>query len=133
MKAANKNMENNEKLPAAESARGSGSVLLACPFCGGKPEVVREGTTRQSCIVECEDCGCRRESNEIGSGREWNQRVMESAVAENLRGALAKVMQWVEAHPRKASIVDSVKNEARAALKSASPFKKQNQGLGGKA
>lgn len=49
-------------------------MLLPCPFCGGRATVVREGTPRQSSIVECEYCGCRLESNEQGAGYYWNLR-----------------------------------------------------------
>ncbi len=48
--------------------------LKPCPFCGGEAEVEREGTSRQSCIIDCADCGCRLESNEIGAGDAWNRR-----------------------------------------------------------
>jgi Lar family restriction alleviation protein len=49
--------------------------LLPCPFCGGAAQIDRIGTPRQSCIVDCEECGCRLESNEIGAGLYWNRRV----------------------------------------------------------
>ena len=46
-----------------------------CPFCGcSMVELVRPGTSRQSCIVACADCGCRLESNEIGALEAWNRR-----------------------------------------------------------
>lgn len=48
--------------------------LEPCPFCGGCAEVEQEGTRKQSCVVACEDCGCRVESNEIGAGQAWNRR-----------------------------------------------------------
>ncbi len=48
--------------------------LKPCPFCGGEAEVEREGTSRQSCIIDCANCGCRLESNEIGAGDAWNRR-----------------------------------------------------------
>lgn len=41
-------------------------ALLPCPFCGGTPEVVQEGTPRHSCIIVCSECGCEVESGEIG-------------------------------------------------------------------
>lgn len=56
------------------------TFLKPCPFCGGAAVVEREGTPRQSCIVLCEDCGCRLESNENGAGHDWNQRVADVAV-----------------------------------------------------
>jgi len=51
--------------------------LKPCPFCGGKSDFKRIGTSRTSCIIECEDCGCRLESNESyeNSGDQWNKRV----------------------------------------------------------
>lgn len=50
--------------------------LKPCPFCGGKADFERMGTSRQSCIVECESCGVRHESSdEYGrSGQSWNER-----------------------------------------------------------
>jgi len=56
-------------------AMKSREEMKPCPFCGSRDiEVVRDGTSRQSCIVACEDCGCRLESNEIGHGKYWNIR-----------------------------------------------------------
>ena len=51
--------------------------LLPCPFCGGPAEFIRFGTRKQSCIIECSDCGCRLESNETGfyNGMAWNKRI----------------------------------------------------------
>lgn len=51
-------------------------TLLPCPFCGGEAEFVRRGTSRQSCIVNCTECGARHESADEGdsSGRTWNMR-----------------------------------------------------------
>ncbi len=51
--------------------------LKPCPFCGESKyvEVIREGTARMSCQVQCGECGCFLESNEIGSGDTWNRRV----------------------------------------------------------
>ena len=55
--------------------------LKPCPFCGESEQkyltVVREGNNRQSCQVQCENCGCSLESNEQGSGWMWNNRFNE--------------------------------------------------------
>jgi len=52
--------------------------LKPCPFCGGEAEFEREGTSRQSCIVSCTECGCRLESNEThDSGDSWNTRTCD--------------------------------------------------------
>lgn len=50
--------------------------LKPCPFCKGEAEFERMGTRRQSCIVACQWCGCRLESNEEGDrcGEQWNTR-----------------------------------------------------------
>lgn len=50
--------------------------LEPCPFCGGNAEFERLGTNTQSCIVFCEMCGARLESNEAGEycGDQWNRR-----------------------------------------------------------
>lgn len=56
--------------------------LLRCPFCGGQAEVEREGTGRQSCIIECTECAARLETNETGEhcGSQWNTRSYEEKV-----------------------------------------------------
>jgi hypothetical protein len=51
--------------------------LKPCPVCGNaEPYFERTGTPRQSCIVECGNCGCRHESSDEGdnSGLSWNER-----------------------------------------------------------
>lgn len=66
----------NEELRAA---------LEACPFCGNEsPYFERMGTSRQSCIVACGNCGCRHESSDEGSnsGRQWNERAALPACDE---------------------------------------------------
>ncbi|RIQ11805.1 restriction alleviation protein, Lar family [Bordetella avium] len=53
------------------------TVLEPCPFCGSDSvHFTRLGTPRQSCIVECGDCGARLEANEEGQdcGNAWNSR-----------------------------------------------------------
>lgn len=64
------------------------TALLPCPWCNGPAEIIRFGTPRQSCIVSCEECGARLESNENGAGIEWNRRAPSLgylAVIEALR------------------------------------------------
>lgn len=61
---------------------GAAVALLPCPFCGNaSPHFERTGTSRQSCIVECGNCGCRHESSNEGSdsGRTWNERAAHPA------------------------------------------------------
>ncbi len=51
--------------------------LLPCPFCGGRPEIERIGTARQSMIIACTNCGARVESGDVvGLTRDykWNHR-----------------------------------------------------------
>lgn len=50
--------------------------LKECPFCGGSAEFERLGNRGQSCIVVCENCGCRLETNEEGEhcDSQWNNR-----------------------------------------------------------
>ena len=64
-----------EKLKELEPLNEYG--LKPCPFCGEREyvEVVRVGTNRQSCQVQCSNCSGSLESNEIGSGDAWNDRV----------------------------------------------------------
>ncbi len=52
--------------------------LRPCPFCGGEAEVVRLGTSRQSCTVACTDCSCTLDSNELGFGGAWNRQVIDN-------------------------------------------------------
>ena len=56
--------------------------LFPCPFCGGAAEFERLGTPRQSCIVECTDCGVRQESSDSGdrNGSSWNTRPESKAL-----------------------------------------------------
>jgi Lar family restriction alleviation protein len=58
--------------------------LDPCPFCGGEASFERLGTNRQSCIINCENCGCRLETNETGEwcGEQWNRRKYVLAVSE---------------------------------------------------
>ena len=67
--------------------------LEPCPFCGNKePNFERMGTPRQSCIIECGNCGCRHESSDEGSnsGRQWNERAVQPA------DALQKISEFGE-------------------------------------
>lgn len=49
--------------------------LRPCPFCAGSAKFERKGTSKQSTIVACTNCGGRLESNEIWSrGQAWNTR-----------------------------------------------------------
>jgi hypothetical protein len=49
--------------------------LRPCPFCGGRAQYDRVGTKTRSCVVSCEDCGCRLETGEVWtSGQAWNKR-----------------------------------------------------------
>ncbi len=51
--------------------------LLACPFCGGRAEITRKGTIRQSMIISCTNCGCRHESGDVfglTKNLQWNMR-----------------------------------------------------------
>lgn len=49
--------------------------LKPCPFCGGKAIIERHGTTRQSMIYACTNCGCRLECGDIFRvGHSWNTR-----------------------------------------------------------
>ena len=55
--------------------------LKPCPFCGGEAEVERPGTTRQSCIIACTECGCRHEGPDEYEkcGYQWNMRTTDQA------------------------------------------------------
>lgn len=62
--------------------------LKPCPFCSGTAVLIRPGTRRQSCIVQCNWCGCRHEGpdEEGRSGTAWNTRAADQhADNERLR------------------------------------------------
>lgn len=66
-----------ERTGVASEVHSQASVVLKpCPFCGGPASFERLGTPRQSCIVVCDDCGCRLESGDVGerSSTSWNRR-----------------------------------------------------------
>lgn len=54
--------------------------LAPCPFCDGEAEFERLGTSRQSSIIACSNCGCRLEANETeeNNGSQWNRRSLSS-------------------------------------------------------
>ncbi|HUX47009.1 MAG TPA: Lar family restriction alleviation protein [Desulfosporosinus sp.] len=81
-------------------------LLLRCPFCGGEPEVVRKGTSRQSHIISCTECGCTLETNETGDfcGGQWNNRIGNNG-ADKLKIKLYRL------YPREDTIVDGTANE----------------------
>lgn len=60
--------------------------LLSCPFCGGEPEVIKQGDRRKSHIIGCVECYCRLETNEEGGfcGQAWNTRTPPS-VGESVK------------------------------------------------
>ena len=59
----------------AEKQSAVNGVRDDCPFCGGKAEVERIGTNRQSSIISCSNCGCMLEANETwDTGERWNTR-----------------------------------------------------------
>lgn len=62
--------------------------LKPCPFCGhDTPEFERLGTSRQSCIVVCGNCGCQHESSDEGAecGTSWNDRAPQPPSASDER------------------------------------------------
>ena len=67
--------------------------LKPCPFCGSDEiSIVRTGTSRQSSIVECQNCGCRLEANELRTGSAWNGRAGEEKLEEEIRAVQEKEM-----------------------------------------
>lgn len=71
--------------------------LEPCPMDGGAAYFERMGTRRQSCIVACEDCGLRLESNEEGEhcGAQWNQRHVPATItAGQMPGDLPLDNDW---------------------------------------
>jgi Lar family restriction alleviation protein len=82
-------------------------TMLPCPFCGGRPEVVRDGTNRQSCIVRCEDCGAQVESNERGRGEAWNRRASPPALACPNCEAMRKALEHERGEWEKSATAES--------------------------
>lgn len=82
-------------------------TLKPCPFCGGNAEVERLGTSRQSMIVACENCGARMESGDVAGMTAperwaWNRRALDTHSSENerLRRINATLMGDDEDAPR---------------------------------
>ncbi len=51
------------------------SELKPCPFCGGKAEIERFGTSRFSTIYKCGFCSCTLETGEtFNHGDQWSER-----------------------------------------------------------
>lgn len=73
--------------------------LLPCPFCGGKAEIERMGTGRQSCQVACTDCGARHEGpdEDEQSGDSWNRRAALDGDWQSERPTSGE--WWVAFHP----------------------------------
>ena len=71
--------------------------LKPCPFCGSaEPVFERVGTSRQSCIVVCGNCGARHESCDEGedSGASWNRRAQPAqAVPVLTESELRSILQ----------------------------------------
>jgi hypothetical protein len=95
-------------LPLTTTPEGEGAMeLLSCPFCGGKAELERIGTARQSCIIKCEDCGCRLETGEVfRCGSAWNRRAAaREPTASNPEvgalGARDRVIEIARRFPRR--------------------------------
>lgn len=86
-----------EITPSTQGQPDEQGKPLTCPFCGGKPALVREGTRRFSCIVHCEDCGCRLESNEIGIYQAWNRR-------EGILPASGEAQAWSKSLPNESGL-----------------------------
>ncbi len=40
-------------------------AIKPCPFCGGKAEIIRQGTTRQSMQIACTNCNTQVESGDV--------------------------------------------------------------------
>lgn len=84
-------------------------VLKPCPFCGGRPEVERQGTSRCSHIIACTDCGGRLETGETFDGGErWNKRSDDAALSaqvadrdaeiEKLKSRRIHTQEWYARH-----------------------------------
>jgi Lar family restriction alleviation protein len=75
-------------------------VLLPCPFCGGKGEMVRTGTSRRSCQVSCTNCNCHHESSDKyeHSGSSWNTRI-DYQDAESYRELMKSLGSMPTKHP----------------------------------
>jgi hypothetical protein len=117
--------------------------LEPCSFCIGEAEVYREGTSRQSCIVRCTECGACLESNENGAGRYWNQRPKEVWYAECLlttsldSQVLVRIEKALQSHielgrevAQMGAQVPDFAHVVKRLLKSVTPFTEKDKDLG---
>ncbi len=72
--------------------------LLPCPFCGGKAEIKRRGTSRASMQIACEQCGALVESGDVCGltnphHYQWNRRATDRQRYE-LREAAKDLLKY---------------------------------------
>jgi hypothetical protein len=76
---------------------GIEAELLPCPFCGGGAVIEQKGTTRQSNIVACIECGCRLESGDVfDSTKSWNIRALLPSTPDDAKAeaVAVKLLDW---------------------------------------
>ncbi len=72
--------------------------LKPCPFCQGQAVMERVGSAKASCIVACENCGCRLETGEVwNSGGAWNRRPAEDALTSRVEELEARLGELLHA------------------------------------
>lgn len=69
--------------------------LLACPFCGGRPEMCELGDA-DSFYVHCTECEVQQIANyrPQQAADRWNKR---AGAAEKIEAAIPNAVRWTEA------------------------------------
>jgi Lar family restriction alleviation protein len=71
--------------------------LMACPFCGGKPEMCELGDA-DSFYIHCTECEVQQIANyrPQQAAERWNKRAITAPVAE-IDAPIPRTVRWTEA------------------------------------
>lgn len=104
-------------------------ILRECAHCGGEAENIRLGSTRQSRIDQCTNCGCSIESNDnFNTAFAWNTRIHETDTEKdptmktlhntNTSGAKVNVPDIVVTNGDAFKIISKASSDAEGWMKS---------------
>lgn len=102
-------MTNSEK---PQLTSNLSDVSLPCPFCGGVPAFVKEGSTFRWRVMECQSCGARCGEVRVqtvgeGTPKDWEEQVVPKAIAEwNKRHTIETLAVDHPAHATAAEVAD---------------------------